>query len=106
MLSFIREFVHDQTVDQERFLFTVCTGAALAAKAGVLDSKMATTNKVREGSDALRKYDVWLEPSVDGATDWVLLNPDRAVEQSSMAHRQAVVSPTAYFLFEIDHFLI
>jgi putative intracellular protease/amidase len=38
------EFVK-KTFPKLRFLLTVCTGSALAAKSGVLDGKQATTNK-------------------------------------------------------------
>jgi len=49
LLSFIREAhtgAHTATLQQNPFLLTVCTGAALAAKAGLLKGKHATTNKV------------------------------------------------------------
>lgn len=36
-----------QAYPKLRYLWTVCTGAALAARAGVLDGKRATTNKLR-----------------------------------------------------------
>lgn len=49
LLSFIREahsVERTATLQQNPFLLTVCTGAALAAKAGLLKGKHATTNKV------------------------------------------------------------
>jgi transcriptional regulator GlxA family with amidase domain len=41
----LRQWVHD-TVPKLSTLITVCNGAALAAQAGVLDGKTATTNKM------------------------------------------------------------
>ncbi len=44
LLAFITR--HARSPFIHSFLLTVCTGAALAAKAGVLKGKQATTNKV------------------------------------------------------------
>ena len=44
LLSFISQ--NTPVEDQSKFLLTVCTGAALASKAGSLKGKQATTNKV------------------------------------------------------------
>ncbi|TFK34005.1 DJ-1/PfpI family protein [Crucibulum laeve] len=44
-----------------KYLFTVCTGSGIAARAGVLDGKQATTNKMEwEKTIALRPQVTWI----------------------------------------------
>ncbi|KAI1338537.1 DJ-1/PfpI family protein [Xylariaceae sp. FL0016] len=68
-VSAITDFIAD-TYPKLRYLFTICTGAGLAAKAGVLDGRRATTNK--HAWDTIRAMgpDVeWVSPArwvVDG----------------------------------------
>lgn len=54
IVTFIKE-----TYPRLQYLITVCTGAGLAARAGILDGKKATTNK------ALWKLTTELGPNVD-----------------------------------------
>jgi transcriptional regulator GlxA family with amidase domain len=80
-VNFIRDVYPDL-----KFLLTVCTGAVLAARAGVLDGKRATTNKLRfevvasEGRDVdwVRKArwvqdgNVWTSSGVSAGIDMTL----------------------------------
>lgn len=43
-VKIVREFILDR-YSKLKFLLTVCTGSAIAAQAGVLDGKQATSNK-------------------------------------------------------------
>lgn len=64
LLDFIRQYVAPAASSPETapFLLTVCTGAALAARAGLLDGKRATTNKMSWA---------WAtSQGTPGATDW------------------------------------
>ncbi|KAI0602209.1 DJ-1/PfpI family protein [Biscogniauxia sp. FL1348] len=58
------------TYPQLQYLITVCTGAGLAAKSGVLDGRRATTNKASWGTiTAMGPNTTWVSPArwvVDG----------------------------------------
>jgi transcriptional regulator GlxA family with amidase domain len=64
------EFIRAVVPSKVRYLITVCTGSALAAQAGVLDGKRATTNKrAFEHVLGLRKEVHWVRRArwvVDG----------------------------------------
>jgi len=59
-----------RTVPKVQYLWTICTGAGIAAQAGVLDGKHATTNKAAWGDiTPLGPKVLWVSPArwvVDG----------------------------------------
>jgi transcriptional regulator GlxA family with amidase domain len=58
-----------RTYPQLKYLITVCTGSGLAARAGVLDGKRATTNKIAwQEITALRPEVIWV-PRARWVTD-------------------------------------
>lgn len=65
----VTEYIRD-TYPSLHYLITVCTGAGLAARAGVLDGKRATTNKLSwDATVALRPEVKWVHQArwvVDG----------------------------------------